>query len=126
MPKQNEIYKCDICGNVVEVTNGATAPLFCCGKPMTHQEEQSADSATEKHVPILEAIEGGTRVTVGSTEHPMDDKHSIQWIEIVNGSYIQRKYLSVGDKPYAEFYVPFNDELQARSYCNVHGLWINR
>lgn len=126
MPKQNEIYKCDVCGNVIEVTHGVPVPIHCCGKPMTLQEEQTADSATEKHVPILEAIEGGTRVTVGSTAHPMTEEHSIQWVEIINGSYVQRKYLNAGDEPYADFYVPFSEDLQARSYCNLHGLWVNK
>ncbi len=126
MPKRNEIIKCPICGNVVEVTNGAPVPLFCCGKPMVTLEEKTADASVEKHVPVLEAIEDGTRVTVGSTAHPMTEEHSIQWIEIINGDYIQRKYLKPGDKPYADFFVKYSDKLIARSYCNLHELWINK
>lgn len=126
MPKRNEIYKCEICGNVVEVTNGVPVPLFCCGTQMAHQEEQTADSSTEKHVPILEAIDGGTRVKVGSVDHPMSEDHYIQWIEIINGSYIQRKYLNPGDAPYADFYIPYSENLQARSFCNLHNLWSNK
>lgn len=126
MPRRNEIYKCEICGNVVEVTNGVPVPLFCCGTKMAHQVEQTADSATEKHVPILEPIEGGTRVKVGSVDHPMTENHYIQWIEIINGSYIQRKYLEPGDSPYADFYVPYSENLQARSFCNLHNLWTNK
>ncbi len=126
MPKQNDIYVCSICGNVVEATVNAGGTLSCCGKEMDHNVAQTADSTNEKHVPILEAIEGGTRVTVGSTEHPMTEEHSIQWIEIINGTYTQRKYLKPGDKPMAEFYVPYSDSLIAREYCNLHGLWANK
>ncbi len=126
MPKRNEIYKCDICGNVVEVTNGVPVPLFCCGKPMTHLKENQTPGATEKHIPIVTSVEGGTRVSAGEVAHPMEDAHSIQWIEIINGSYIQRKYIEPGDKPYADFYVPYSEELTARVYCNIHGLWDNK
>lgn len=126
MTQRNELYKCEICGNIVEVTHASGGTLSCCGKPMTKQDEQSADSATEKHVPIMEAIEQGTRVTVGSTEHPMTEEHYIEYIEIINGDYIQRKYLKPGDKPMAEFYVPYSDALQARSYCNLHNFWSSK
>lgn len=126
MPNRNEIYKNEETGVVVEVTSGSPEKIEIGGSQFVRLEEQTADSATEKHVPILEAIEGGTRVTVGSTEHPMTDAHYIEWIEIINGSYVQRKYLKPGDKPYAEFYVPYSKELVARSYCNLHNLWISK
>lgn len=118
-----EIYRCEVCGNIVEVTNGSTGTLTCCGQSMTLQEEQTADFSNEKHVPIIEATDNGVKVTVGSTLHPMTEDHYIQWIEVINGDYIQRKYLKPGDQPIAEFFVPFSDTLLAREYCNKHGNW---
>lgn len=126
MPKRNEIYKCEICGNVVEVTNGAPVPLVCCGQEMKHLEENTNGGVAEKHIPVITKIDGGTRVSVGEVEHPMEDKHSIQWVEIINGSYVQRKYLEPGDKPFADFYVPYSEDLTARAYCNIHELWDNK
>jgi superoxide reductase len=93
---------------------------------MTLLEEQKADSTTEKHVPIIEKTDSGIKVTVGSTLHPMVDTHFIEWIEVINGDYIQRRYLKPGDAPVAEFYVPYSDALVAREYCNVHGNWSSR
>lgn len=117
------VYKCEVCGNIVELMHVGGGDLVCCGQPMKLQEEKTADSATEKHVPVIEAIDEGIRVTVGSTEHPMTEEHYIQWIEVLNGSYVNRKYLKPGDKPMAEFYVKFSDDLVAREYCNIHGHW---
>lgn len=118
-----EIYRCEVCGNIVEVTYGSAGTLTCCNQPMTLQTEQTADFAVEKHVPIIEATDRGVLVKVGSTAHPMAEDHYIQWIEVINGDYIQRKYLKPGDKPEAEFYVPYSDKLVAREYCNKHGNW---
>ena len=118
-----EVYACELCGNVVEMVRGAAGTLVCCGQPMKKKEEQTADWATEKHVPIAEAQAGGTLVKVGSTAHPMVDDHYIEWIEIINGDYVNRKHLKPGDKPEASFYVPCNDTLVLREYCNKHGLW---
>jgi superoxide reductase len=126
MPKRNEIYKCEICGQVVEVTTGAKPSLFCCGEQMGQEIEKITEGVAEKHVPVISAIEGGTRVSVGEVEHPMGEDHLIEWVEIINGSYVQRKYLSATDKPYADFYVPFSEDLKARAYCNNHGLWVNK
>ncbi|MDA3810278.1 MAG: desulfoferrodoxin [Spirochaetaceae bacterium] len=120
-----EIYRCEVCGNIVEVTFGSAGTLTCCNQPMTLQEEKTADFANEKHVPIIEKTEKGVLVKVGSTDHPMTEEHYIQWIEIINGDYIQRKYLKPGDKPQAEFCVKYSDKLIAREYCNVHGNWKN-
>lgn len=126
MISRKEVYKCEKCGNIVEVLHGGKGALVCCGENMIKFEEKKADSSTEKHVPVIEAIDGGIRVTVGSTMHPMEEKHFVEWIEVINGDYIQRKYLNPGDKPMAEFYVPFSDKLIAREYCNIHGLWSNK
>lgn len=124
--KRLYVYKCNVCGNVVEIMSVGGGTLSCCGEDMQYMEEKSADSSTEKHVPIIEPIDEGVRVTVGSTEHPMTDEHYIQWIEVINGDWVNRKYLAPGQKPQAEFYVPFSDTLVAREFCNVHGHWKNK
>lgn len=123
MTKKRELYKCALCGNIVEVLDPADGELVCCGEPMTLLEEKTADKTTEKHVPIIQETSEGIKVIVGSTPHPMDEKHFIEWIEVINGDYVQRKRLHPGEKPEAEFYVPLQDGLIAREYCNVHGLW---
>lgn len=126
MAQRLEIYKCERCGNIIEVLHGGPGELSCCDEPMVLMEENNADSTTEKHVPIIEKTENGVKVTVGSTFHPMDEKHYIEWIEIINGDYIQRKYLSPGDAPVAEFYVPYSEKLIAREYCNIHRNWTTK
>lgn len=125
MAKKLEVYKCDLCGNVVEITGEGAGTISCCNQPMSKQDEKTADSATEKHVPILEDGAEGVKVVVGSTAHPMTEEHYIMWIEVVNGDYVNRRYLKPGDRPEAEFYVPKQDGLLVRSYCNLHGLWKN-
>jgi len=121
--KKNEIYKCET-GLTLEVLADADGcGLECCGKPVELLEEKTADSATEKHVPLLEGSGDGIKIVVGSTAHPMTEEHYIMWIEVINGDYVNRKYLKPGDAPEAEFYVPKQDGLIIRSYCNLHGLW---
>ena len=102
MTKVREIYRCQICGNVVEVVNPG-AVLSCCGEPMKLMKENTSDGAKEKHVPVIEPIEGGYRVTVGSVEHPMLPEHYIQWIELLTNAEAK--------------------DVTAREYCNLHGLW---
>lgn len=118
----NEIYKCEHCGNIVEVVNVGGAELVCCGEAMKLMEEKTADSSTEKHVPVLEKTAKGYIVTVGSTLHPMTEEHWIQWIELLADGKAYRQYLNPGDKPVAEFCVEAK-EVSAREFCNVHGLW---
>ena len=121
MTKTREIYRCAVCGNVVEVLNpGAT--LSCCGQPMTLLDGKTTDGATEKHVPVVERMAGGYRVTVGSVEHPMVEGHYIQWIELLTPTEVLRKELTPGDKPEAIFKTDAT-EVAAREYCNLHGLW---
>jgi len=122
MTKQNEVYRCSICGNIVEVLHPAAGELSCCGQPMTLLKENSVDAATEKHVPVIEKIEGGYRVKVGEVEHPMLENHFIEWIELIEGDKIQRKHLKPGDKPEAVFMTDCT-EVSAREYCNLHGHW---
>lgn len=123
MAKFQKIYKCAMCGNIVEVVHEGPGELVCCGQPMNLMDENSVDAATEKHVPIIEKTDNGIIVKVGSVDHPMADDHYIEWIEVQNGPWSQKKFLKPGEKPQAEFYVPFNENLVARSYCNLHGLW---
>lgn len=123
MTGELQVYKCELCGNIVEVLHAGAGELVCCGQPMGQLDEKTADSSTEKHVPIIEKTDKGIKVVVGSVPHPMEEPHYIEWIEVTNGDYIQRKQLHPGDKPEAEFYVPYSDELVAREHCNVHGLW---
>lgn len=126
MTKRMEVYKCMVCGNIVEMVHESGGTLVCCNQPMAKMDEKTADWTTEKHVPIHEEIAGGMRVKVGFTAHPMTAEHYIEWIEIVNGDYINRKYLKPGDKPEAEFFVPKKANMLLRSYCNLHGLWKNQ
>ena len=121
MTKTREIYRCAVCGNVVEVLNpGAT--LSCCGQPMTLLDGKTTDGAAEKHVPVVDRMAGGYRVTVGSVEQPMVEGHYIQWIELLTPTEVLRKELKPGDKPEAIFKTDAT-EVAAREYCNLHGLW---
>ena len=123
MAVNKEIYKCNHCGNIVEVMHGAGGELVCCGEAMVLMTEKSADSTTEKHVPLIEKIDGGYKVTVGSTLHPMLDEHYIEWIELNFDGRSCKKFLAPGDKPVAEFMCGHFNNVTAREYCNVHGLW---
>lgn len=118
----NEIYKCSVCGNIVEVVHVGGGELVCCGKPMILQEENSQDAATEKHVPVIEKNGDEVIVKVGSVLHPMEDEHYIEWIELITEKKVLRKNLKPGDTPMAKFIVP-DGEISARAYCNIHGLW---
>lgn len=122
MAKKNEIYKCEKSGLMVEVLQDAEGTPMCCGEPMKLLRENTTDGAKEKHVPVVEKIEGGYRVTVGSVEHPMTDAHYIQWIELVTATGVLRHNLTPQDKPVAEFKTDAT-EVEAREYCNLHGLW---
>lgn len=123
MTKLNEVYRCSVCGNIVEVVNAGGGELHCCGKPMQLMKENSVDAAREKHVPVIEKIAGGYKVTVGSVEHPMLDNHYIQWIELFDGEKVMRHHLKPGEKPETTF-VTQAENVKAREYCNLHGLWI--
>ena len=124
MTKLKEIYKCAVCGNIVEVVHAGAGELVCCGQPMKRMDEGTSDGAAEKHVPVIEKIEGGYKVKVGSVEHPMIETHYIEWIELVceKCGKVQRKHLKPGDKPEAVFKSD-SDKVTAREYCNLHGLW---
>ena len=121
--KLNEIYKCAECGLAVETTDADECTPECCGKPMTKLEENSVDASREKHVPVVASEGSGILVKVGETPHPMTPEHHISWIEVINGSYVNRYHLKPGEAPQAAFYVPLRPGLQIRAYCNLHGLW---
>jgi len=122
MTKLNQVYKCDVCGNIVELLHTGDGVLVCCGQNMVLQKENTVDAAKEKHVPVIEKIKGGVLVKVGSVEHPMIDSHYIEWIEVHTDKKVYRKNLKPGDKPQAEFML--NEEvLFTREYCNIHRLW---
>jgi superoxide reductase len=122
--KKMGIYKCEICGNIVEMLKAGGGELVCCGQPMDLLDEKTADSSTEKHVPVIEKADGGFMVTVGSTLHPMKEEHYIEWIELLVGDASYRAYLKPGDDPKAYFCVDADiKDVSAREHCNVHGLW---
>jgi superoxide reductase len=123
MTEKKAYYFCEKCGNVVEVVVAGAGTLVCCGEPMKVVETKTADSSTEKHVPVIEKIDGGYRVFVGSTLHPMTDEHYIQWIELLADGKTYRQYLKPGETPEAFFKIEDAKELSAREYCNLHGLW---
>ena len=122
MAKKLQIYKCVTCGNIVEVLHGGVGELVCCGKPMELLDEKTADATKEKHVPVIEEIDGGYKVKVGSVPHPMEAKHYIEWIELLADGKAYRQFLEPGEAPEAVFSVEA-DSVSAREHCNVHGLW---
>jgi len=122
MTKRSQIYKCEICGNIVEVLHEGAGELVCCGKPMKLIVENTTDAAREKHVPVIEKITDGYKVSVGSILHPMIDTHYIEWIELDADGQVFRQYLKPGDTPVAIFNVSAK-KVTAREYCNIHGLW---
>ena len=122
MAEKMQVYKCEVCGNIVEVLHGGVGELVCCGQPMTLQTENTVDAAKEKHVPVIEKVAGGYKVKVGAVAHPMEEKHHIEWIELIAGGKAYRQFLKVGEAPEAFFAVDAA-QVSAREFCNLHGLW---
>ena len=116
-----QIYKCEVCGNIVEIVHEGAGELVCCNQTMKRFVENTVDAAKEKHVPVKEKIAGGLKVKVGSVPHPMEEKHWIEWVEIISGGKAYRQFLKPGDAPEAVF--PAEGDFTAREYCNLHGLW---
>jgi len=124
MAEKLEIYKCDICGNITEVMHGGEGAMQCCGQEMVLLTENTVDAAKEKHVPVIEKIDGGVKVKLGSVAHPMEEKHYIEWIEIIAGNIVCLQFLKPGDAPEAAFKIDADiDNITARAYCNLHGHW---
>jgi superoxide reductase len=122
MAERLEVYKCDLCGNIIEVLHGGAGELVCCGQPMNLLAENTVDAAKEKHVPVVEKTSEGVKVSVGSVAHPMEAKHYIEWIEIIADGKSYRQFLNPGETPEATFKVDAED-VTAREYCNLHGHW---
>ncbi len=122
MTKKLEIYKCEICGNIVEMIHEGDGELVCCNEPMKLFTENTTDAAKEKHVPVIEKTDDGVKVSVGSVLHPMEEKHYIEWVELVVDGKAYRQFLEPGGEPAATFCIS-GDNIVAREYCNIHGLW---
>lgn len=122
MAKQLEIYKCNVCGNIVEVMHGGAGELVCCGQSMQLIQAGTVDASKEKHVPVLEKTAQGYKVKVGSAPHPMEEKHYIEWVELIADGKSYKQFLQPGQQPEAEFCIQA-EQVTAREYCNVHGLW---
>ena len=122
MAKLLEVYKCEMCGNIVEVLHAGGGDLSCCGQEMKLLSENTVDAAKEKHVPVIEKVDGGYRVTIGSVAHPMEEKHYIEWIELLADGKAYRQFLNPGDAPTATFNVTATT-VSARELCNLHGVW---
>ncbi len=120
--QKNNVYKCTICGNIVELTHVGGGQLVCCDQPMELLIEKNIDEGMEKHTPVIEKINGGYKVKIGSVPHPMESAHYIEWIELLVGEKVYREYLAPGMAPEAEFCVEA-EGVSARAYCNIHGLW---
>ncbi|PIU51284.1 desulfoferrodoxin [Candidatus Desantisbacteria bacterium CG07_land_8_20_14_0_80_39_15] len=125
MAENMGVYKCGVCGNIVEVLHVGAGTLVCCGQPMNLMKENTVDASKEKHVPVVEKTEKGVKVKVGSVPHPMEEKHHIEWIEVVTDTRVLRKFLKPGDAPDAEFETK-DRIVRTREYCSIHGLWMKQ
>lgn len=123
MTKLHEVYKCNICGNIAVMVHSGQGEMVCCGQPMQLLTENTVDASYEKHVPFIEVDGSTVKVRVGSVSHPMEEKHYIEWIEIIAGDRSYRAFLKPGDLPKATFVGIEDKEFTAREYCNLHGLW---
>jgi superoxide reductase len=118
-----EIYKCEMCGNIIEVLHGGAGELVCCGEPMVRMKPKTAvEEGKEKHVPVVEMTDGGVLVKVGSIPHPMEEKHYIEWIQVVTDAKVLRKFLKPGEVPEAKFETS-DEVISAKEYCTIHGFW---
>ena len=124
MAKKMGVYKCELCGNMTEALHEGDGTMVCCGQDMTLLRENTTDASKEKHVPVVEKTADGYKIKVGSVAHPMDASHYIEWIELIAGSRVYRQYLKPGDAPEASFAIAA-EQVKARAYCNLHGLWSN-
>lgn len=122
MTQRLQIYKCMVCGNMIEVVHAGAGELVCCGQPMKLMKENTVDASQEKHVPVIEMTSEGIKIKVGSVPHPMEEKHYIEWIELIADGRAYRQFLSPGEKPEAFFKIDAK-KVTAREYCNLHGLW---
>lgn len=122
MVKQSQIYRCNVCGNIVKIMHVGGGQLVCCKQPMELLQEKTEDVGKEKHVPAVEKTQTGIKVKVGSIPHPMEENHYIEWIEVIADGAVYARFLKPGDEPEAEFEIKY-ENVQVRAYCNIHGLW---
>lgn len=123
MTQPNEIYKCSVCGNIVEIVHPAAGRLVCCGEQMHLLNEKTKDVGMEKHVPVADKDSGKVNIKVGSVPHPMEEEHYIEWIEVITDNRVRKKYLEPGNQPEAVFCASPSGNMKIRAYCSVHGLW---
>ncbi len=123
MTKRSDVYKCEICGNIVAILHPGAGELVCCNKPMVLMLENTVDASREKHVPVIERTAAGIKVSIGSIPHPMEEKHHIEWIELLVNGRSLRQFLKPGEAPVAFFEGVTATTVIAREYCNLHGLW---
>lgn len=127
MTVRREVYKCMVCGNIVEVLHEGVGTLVCCGQPMSKMVEKVQEAGNEKHLPVLEKLDSGTLIKVGSIPHPMEEKHYIEWIEAFKkDGKVWRVFLKPGNAPEAKIEWSRDELLEVREYCNIHGLWSNK
>lgn len=124
MTTRHETYRCNVCGNIVNIDKEGAGELHCCSMPMQLLKENTQEAATEKHIPEVHETDTGIKVVVGEVIHPMDDDHFIEWIDVITQDGVMRKYLNPGDEPVAHF--PVTNYIRVRAYCNLHGLWSNK
>lgn len=122
MTEKLQVYKCNVCGNIVEMLHEGKGELVCCGQPMKLFKENTVDAAKEKHIPVVEKTASGVTVKIGSVAHPMEEKHYIEWIEMISDGRVCRRFLKPGEQPEAVFGTHAQSAV-AREYCNIHGLW---
>lgn len=123
MTELKQVYRCNVCGNIVEVLHAGKGKLVCCGQPMELLQAKTEEAGREKHVPVIERTGVGVKVRVGSTPHPMEENHYIEWIEVLTDERTLRAHLRPGEKPEAEFNIKAEEVREAREYCSLHGLW---
>jgi len=125
MTELNQIYKCEVCGNIVEMVHTGAGKLVCCGQPMKLMEDKVEEQGYEKHLPVVEMTDAGTIVKVGSVPHPMEEKHYIEWVEIITNDRVVRKQLKPGDVPEVKFCIK-EGIIKVREFCNIHLLWATK
>lgn len=123
MTEKGQIYRCDICENIVTVLSEGEGELVCCKVPMQLLKEKHSEDGFVKHVPLVEKHDGVVKVNVGEVPHPMEENHYIEWVELTIGNKVFIEFLKPGNIPEAEFPVVTDSDIMVRSYCNIHGLW---
>lgn len=123
MTEKLEVYRCNVCGNIVEMVHEGIGELVCCEEPMELLEEKVDEEGMEKHLPVVEEVSEGVKVKVGEKEHPMEEEHYIEWIEVLTEDGAYREFLEPGDKPEVIFNLTQDEVTAVREYCSVHGLW---